>query len=184
MEAYFMTIIASSSTPANTPRRCAIYARYSSPMQQETSIDDQILSCREYAAAQGWIVVEMYIRADEAKSGGTREGRDELNQLLIAATHRPRPFDVLLMSDTSRLTRNELDGLKIVYDLRYIDVACVFVSEEIDTSTPAGMEAYKAKALRDADQISEMGHRVRKAMVGRMDRGYVAGPRCYGYRSV
>jgi DNA invertase Pin-like site-specific DNA recombinase len=46
--------------------RCAIYARYSSDLQRETSIEDQIRKCRAFADAQGWIVLDPYVRADHA----------------------------------------------------------------------------------------------------------------------
>ena len=46
--------------------RCAIYARYSSDLQRESSIEDQIRKCREYAAARGWAIQEQYVRSDRA----------------------------------------------------------------------------------------------------------------------
>lgn len=44
-----------------------IYARFSSDMQREESIDAQVRACREYAAAKGLHVTDVY--ADEAISG-------------------------------------------------------------------------------------------------------------------
>ncbi|HTA45980.1 MAG TPA: recombinase family protein [Bryobacteraceae bacterium] len=46
--------------------RCAIYARYSSDLQRESSMEDQIRQCREYAANRGWAIQEQYIRYDPA----------------------------------------------------------------------------------------------------------------------
>ena len=48
--------------------RAAIYARYSSDMQSEASIEDQIRLCRERIEADGGNVVEVY--SDAAISGG------------------------------------------------------------------------------------------------------------------
>jgi site-specific DNA recombinase len=50
--------------------RAVIYARYSSDLQREASIDDQIEVCRRYAEAQGWAIVETY--KDPAISGASR----------------------------------------------------------------------------------------------------------------
>ena len=50
--------------------RAVIYARYSSDLQREASIDDQLEVCRRYAAAQGWTVVGTY--TDAALSGASR----------------------------------------------------------------------------------------------------------------
>ena len=49
--------------------RCAIYARYSSDLQRESSVEDQIRNCREFAKRQGWIILEDYVRSDQAVSG-------------------------------------------------------------------------------------------------------------------
>lgn len=44
-----------------------IYARYSSAQQSEESIEAQVRACKDYAAAKGYNVIEVY--ADEAVSG-------------------------------------------------------------------------------------------------------------------
>jgi hypothetical protein len=84
---------------------CAISARYSSDLQRPTSIEDQVRRCTEFAAKQGWTVVEESIRFDEARSAATVAGRDALHALMVAAKTKPRPFDCLLVDDTSRLAR-------------------------------------------------------------------------------
>ncbi|MFO7856774.1 MAG: recombinase family protein [Paracoccaceae bacterium] len=48
---------------------CAIYARYSSALQREASIEDQVRLCRERAGREGWTVVEVF--ADRATSGAS-----------------------------------------------------------------------------------------------------------------
>src|SRR5216684_2700290 len=86
--------------------RCAAYARYSSDLQRESSIEDQIRQCREGAESQGWVVLEDYIRFDQAISGAALAGRDALQSLLEDAKKKPRQFDKILVDDTSRLARN------------------------------------------------------------------------------
>lgn len=39
--------------PMTQPLRAVIYARFSTDMQRDASIDDQIRSCREHAVRQG-----------------------------------------------------------------------------------------------------------------------------------
>ena len=48
--------------------RAVIYARYSSDLQSEASIEDQIRLCRERVAEENGSVVDIY--ADYAISGG------------------------------------------------------------------------------------------------------------------
>jgi len=78
----------SSSRRKRYSMRCAIYARYSSDLQRDSSIDDQIRQCREYARAQGWSVVEQFVRSDRAISAGSTIGRSSLDQLLKDAERR------------------------------------------------------------------------------------------------
>lgn len=49
--------------------RAAIYARYSSDRQTEDSIEAQVRACRDYAAARGYQVVEVFpMRLSAAKA--------------------------------------------------------------------------------------------------------------------
>ena len=48
----------------------AIYARYSSDKQRETSLEDQERTCRRRAEQEGWTVVKVY--GDAAISGWVR----------------------------------------------------------------------------------------------------------------
>jgi site-specific DNA recombinase len=93
--------------------RCAIYARYSSDLQRESSIEDQIRKCREFADRQGWTVLENYVRSDQAISGAALPGRDALQSRVEDAKRKPRPFDCLLVEDTSRLARMSESAAKI-----------------------------------------------------------------------
>ena len=93
--------------------RRAIYARFSSDLQRPTSIEDQVRRCREFAVHQGWIVLEDYVKIDEAKSAATMAGRDSLTSLIAAVKQKPVPFDCLLVDDTSRLARNLADVLNL-----------------------------------------------------------------------
>jgi len=82
----------------------AIYARYSSDNQRDASIADQLRICREFAARQGWTVVQEF--TDHAISGATllRSGiqalmRDALNGR----------FDVVLAEALDRFSRDQED---------------------------------------------------------------------------
>ena len=59
-----------------TMKSAAIYARYSSDKQSETSIEDQIALCREFAARNAFEIVSVY--SDAAKSGSSLFGRSGL----------------------------------------------------------------------------------------------------------
>ena len=92
--------------------RCAVYARFSSDLQRDASTQDQFRNCRGLAARKNWNVVDEYVRSDEGISGASLEDRKGLLELIAAAKQRPRPFDRLLVDDTSRLARNLSEWLK------------------------------------------------------------------------
>lgn len=108
-----------------------IYARYFSNLQCESSVEDQIRKCREYAVSKSWVVQEEYIRSDNAIPGAALAPRKALNSLIAAARQRPRPFDRILVDDTSRLARNVADALNMVESLQFRGVGKSF---EVRTS--------------------------------------------------
>src|SRR5215472_1029479 len=114
--------------------RCAIYARYSSDLQRESSIEDQIRKCREFAERRSWMVIDEYVRNDNAVSGAALAPRRALNELLALASRRPRPFDRILIDDTSRLARNVADALKMVERLSFHGIPVTFISQGTDTA--------------------------------------------------
>ena len=88
-------------------RRAAIYARYSTDLQNERSVDDQIALCRDYAARNG--VSVMGADSDRARSGASILGGEGLIALLAQARSAPRPFEVVLVEHSDRLSRSMKD---------------------------------------------------------------------------
>jgi DNA invertase Pin-like site-specific DNA recombinase len=92
----------------------AIYARYSSENQRAASIEDQARNCRRRAEAEGWGVVREF--ADAAMSGS--DSNRPQYQAMIAAAMR-REFDVLLLDDLSRLTRDSVEQEQTIRRLEF-----------------------------------------------------------------
>src|SRR5512141_2358558 len=91
----------------------AIYARFSTDHQDASSIAQQEYRCRRTAEARGWTVVAVY--ADHAKSGKSLD-RPEMERLLTDVRQRGGAgFDVLMVDDLSRLSRDLADTMPLVY---------------------------------------------------------------------
>ena len=77
-------------SPSN-PKKVAIYARYSSDLQNPRSINDQIRVCKDRANREGWTVHNHY--TDYALSGEDIR-RPGMQSLLRDA--RARKFDIIV----------------------------------------------------------------------------------------
>ena len=163
--------------------RCAIYARYSTDKQNPLSIDDQIRKCREFAARNGWGVFDAHIYADEAICGAT-DDRSGLKNLLEAATVAAHPIDVILVDDTSRLSRKLADSLRIFDQLRFSGVRLIFVSQGIDTDSEQAEVLLATHGIVDSLYIQELAKKTHRGVEGRALQGFHTGGRCFGYRSV
>ena len=66
----------------------AVYARYSTDLQNDTSVEDQIVYCRELAKRYGFTINDKFIFFDRAKSATTMFERDGLFSMMKAAKQR------------------------------------------------------------------------------------------------
>jgi site-specific DNA recombinase len=165
------------------PLRCAIYARYSSDRQSTASIADQIRKCREYATRQGWIVLEDHIFSDEAISGTNLE-REGLRRLVAAATSKGRPFDCILIDDTSRLSRKLADALNLYEQLRFAGIRLVFVSQGVDSKNEQAELLIGVHGLIDTAYWRELASKTHRGMEGKALKGMATGGRCFGYETI
>ncbi len=109
--------------------RIALYARYSTEMQREASIDDQFRNCEKHLNGNGWKVTNRF--KDEAMSGST-DDRPGYQKLIRAA--ESKSFDILLVDDLSRLSRDEIELKQTIRRFRFWGIRIVGVSDG-DTST-------------------------------------------------
>ena len=159
--------------------RAAVYARFSSDMQRDTSIEDQVRRCREFGLRQGWPIVREY--ADRAISGAALAGRDQLEALMQAAREIPRPFDRVLVDDTSRLGRNLPEFLTTVDRLKYLGIFVNFVSQGIDSAADSSRLLLAMNGMMDEQYISNLGDKVHRGAEGQALKGLNPGGKCFGY---
>jgi site-specific DNA recombinase len=163
-------------------KRCAIYARYSSDLQSPSSIPDQIRLCEAFAERQGWTVVARF--EDAALSGFGVEHRPGYRALVAAAVQVPPPFDLILVEDVSRLTRDLAEVLRLYHRLRLRGVDLVGVSDGISTVNQSGKVALTVKGLVNELYLDDLRAKTHRGLEGRVARGMSAGGRLFGYRTV
>src|SRR6476619_7148326 len=106
-------------------RRAATYARYSSELQSDRSIEDQHALCRAYAERNSLNIVATF--EDRARSGSSVLNRVGLAKMMERA--KAGGFDVLLVEALDRISRDQEDLAAIYKRLSFIDVHIVSVHE-------------------------------------------------------
>jgi site-specific DNA recombinase len=154
--------------------RAAIYARFSTDMQSDASIDDQIRSCREYAARQGLKVVETY--SDRAESGASLM-RSGIQRLMQDA--RTDSFNVVISEALDRLSRNQADIARLYQQLMFCEVMIETVTEGAVSEMHIGL-----KGTMNALFLKDLGIKTHRGLKGRALEGKSAGGLTYGYKVV
>jgi DNA invertase Pin-like site-specific DNA recombinase len=163
--------------------RCAAYARYSSDLQSPRSIEDQLRICREYAHSHGFAFLEEHIYADEALSGVGAD-RPGLGRMMAAALSPARPFDIILLDDSSRLARNTKDALTFFERLNFAGIRLIAVSQGIDSDNEQAHVLVTVHGMVDSLYVKELAKKTHRGLEGLMLRGQHTGGRCFGYDSV
>ena len=86
-------------------KKAVIYARYSSDMQREESIDAQVRACTYYAHQYQFEILRTY--ADRAQTGKRTKNREQFLQMIADAENHE--FEVILVHKLNRFGRNTLD---------------------------------------------------------------------------
>lgn len=153
--------------------RAAIYARFSSDLQRDKSIDDQIALCREVAARDGATVVLIF--EDRAISGASTMNRPGFRDMMRAAEQRG--FDVLIAEDIDRISRDQSDYHAARKRLDFFDIAIHTASGKITKMDGA------LRALMGEMFLENLALHTRRGLEGVIRSGRHAGGRAYGYRA-
>ena len=152
--------------------RVAIYARFSSDLQDVRSITDQIAAARDYAGRQGWAVVAEF--SDAAISGSSLHNRPGLLDLMLAA--QSKKLDAVLTESIDRLSRDLEDIAGLYKRLAYVGVKIVTLADGEVGKLHVGLKGIIASIYLD-----DLAQKTRRGQVGRVKAGRIPGGRCYGY---
>jgi len=152
--------------------RAAIYARYSSDLQSETSIDDRVRLCRERVERDGMSVAEIF--TDYAISGGSLSNRPDMLSLMEAA--RRGAFDVLIAEALDRISRDQEDVAGFFKRMVFADVTIVTLAEGEISELHVGL-----KGTMNALFLKDLAQKTRRGLRGRVEAGRSGGGKSYGY---
>lgn len=159
--------------------RVALYARYSSEKQKDSSIVDQFRNCEQRAAREGWTITARY--EDKAISGAITD-RPGYQQMLTDA--KAKQFDVLVVDDLSRLTRDEAELTTTRKRLIFWGVRLIGVSDGFDTAQKGHKIHASFKGIMNELFIDDLREKIKRGMVGQVERQFWNGGRPYGYKVI
>lgn len=160
--------------------RAAVYARFSSENQREQSIDDQLRVCREYAARNDIHILEDHTYFDEAKSGALRD-RPGLEALKKAAEEKL--FDVILVDDSSRLSRDNQFFNTLLCLFQFWGVDLISVSDGLDSKEEHAKVAFQFRGIFNELYLSDLRKKTQRGQIGQVLRGFTLGSLGYGYKT-
>ncbi len=151
--------------------RAAIYARYSSDLQREASVEDQIRLCLERAAREGWKITKQY--SDRGNSGASLI-RPAIQALMQDAQRHE--FDLVLTESLDRISRDQEDIAGLYKRFRFAGVKMVTLSEGEISELHIGL-----KGTMGALYLKDLADKTRRGLRGRIEAGRSGGGNSYGY---
>ncbi len=142
------------------------------------SLSTQKTRLHQYVAQRKWTVGKVFT---EAGLSAKNTRRPALQHMLRWA--RDGKIDVVLVDKVDRISRNLVDLLNLIGDLRIWGVAFVSASQSFDTSTSAGNLMLNVLGSVAQFEREIIGDRVRENMMERARKGlWSSGSVPYGYK--
>jgi site-specific DNA recombinase len=167
----------------------AVYARKSTEQNgmadEEKSVTRQVEHARAYAARKGWVVADELVFVDDGVSGAEFLKRPGFLRLMNALKPRP-PFQVLVMSEESRLGRESIETGYALKQILDVDVRVFFYLEDRERTLDNAMDKVLLSLATFASEMEREKARQRTydAMIRKARAGHVAGGCVFGYDNV
>jgi site-specific DNA recombinase len=155
--------------------RAVIYARYSSDLQSESSVEDQVRLCQERVERDGYKMTQVF--SDYAISGSSLVNRPGMLSLMAAA--KDGTFDLVCAEALDRLSRDQEDIAAIYKRLAHADVKIVTLTEGEVNELHVGL-----KGTMNALFLKDLAVKTRRGQRGRVEAGKIPGGNSYGYTIV
>ncbi len=152
--------------------RAAIYARFSSELQDARSIADQVDLARKYAEARGLTITQTY--QDAAISGASTINRPGLQRLLADAGQGG--FEVIVTESLDRLSRSQADIAALYEKFTFLGVRIETLADGVVSEIHVGL-----KGTMSALFLKDLAQKTRRGQLGRVKAGRIPGGKSYGY---
>ena len=151
--------------------RAAIYARYSSENQRETSITDQTRICSDRAEREGWTIVATF--GDKEVSAATpMRNRPGGRAMLETAGNA---FDVLIIEALDRCWRDSVDQERTLRELEYRGLRVIGAADGYDSGHEDRELQRGVRGLLNQQYLRDLAKKTHRGQAGQVLRGFHAG---------
>jgi site-specific DNA recombinase len=166
----------------------AIYARKSTEQHvadDQKSVARQVAHAREFAARHGWTVEDVHVYVDDGISGAEFAARRSYMRMMASLQQR-RPFDVLIMSESSRLGREAWETGYALKQLLVAGVRVFFYLENRECTFDHPLDKLQFSIVQAFDEMerTRASQRSIDKALQLARAGYVTGGRVFGYDNV
>ncbi len=146
------------------------------------SVSRQVQRAREYAEQRGWRFDEKSVFTDDAVSGAEFRKRPGLTTLLAALQPKPK-FQVLIISEPSRLGREQIETAWVLKQIIDEGVRVFSYLDDKEITIGSALEKFVTSVQHfSAESEREQGSkRVRDKMRQLAEQGKYTGGRLFGY---
>jgi DNA invertase Pin-like site-specific DNA recombinase len=164
----------------------AIYARKSTDQsgvnEEEKSVTRQIEHACAYALKKSWTVADDHIYVDDGVSGAEFVKRPGFIQLMRVLKPRP-PFQILLMSEESRLGREQIQTAYALQQITDAGVRVFYYLTDQERKLDTAMDKMMVSLTNFGAELEreKASQRVHDALRKKAAALYVTGCKVYGY---
>ncbi|NDW46697.1 recombinase family protein [Ruegeria sp. PrR005] len=151
--------------------RAAIYARYSTDLQSDASIEDQRRLCLRLIRGNGWTEAQTY--ADRGLSGSSH--LRPAYQRLLEDAGRNR-FDVVVAEGLDRISRDQEHIASFFKQMRFQDIPIVTIAEGEISELHIGLKGTMSSLF-----LKDLAQKTHRGLEGRVRKGKSAGGVTFGY---
>ena len=166
--------------------RVAIYARKSTEQHgvsdEEKSVTRQIEHAKAYAGKKGWIALDEHVYVDDGIPGAEFLKRPGFLRLMNTLKPHP-PFQVLIMSEESRLGRESVETSYALKQIMDAGIRVFFYLEDRERTLDNAMDKVMLSLANFASEMEreKAKQRTYDAMLRKAKSGHVTGGKVFGY---
>lgn len=161
--------------------RLAMYARQSDDKQNPLSPEDQLARCHELAHRHGFSTDHVLIFIDEALSATGKHDHKRIQFQRLLEAWDANQFDVLLVDEWSRLTREGVAHAKLVKRLEDNRRVRLITGNGLDTNQPNWQLVAGLFGMVGQQSTRDTQFRVARGMLGQLRRGFMIASPAFGY---